>query len=310
MGRWLLVIVILFHGSLPAWAGDAPSRSPSGGTLILDAHARLQAVERTEGLAGRERIQQLEAGYFELLHPRLNGGLGMLDTGDLAKALDAAGMVAFYTASDVVLDDMRALLGELERREAADNGQREQMFRMLVQAREFDEARALAARHPALEVEVLPDVVGGPPGPVDGVLVYRVDPDHSRLQAERIDVHSGSRIVMVTHPLCAFSRAAMKAIAEDARFSAALADGVTWLAPANSRLQLEVLQRWNRENPGMEIVLAHAREDWPMLEHGWATPEFYLLRDGLVVDRFAGWPKDGNHERLVELLVRAGRLKE
>jgi len=36
----------------------------------------------------------------------------------------------------------------------------------------------------------------------------------------------------------------------------------------------------------------------------WATPNFYLLQDGRVVDHFSGWPREGHEARFREMVTR------
>lgn len=222
--------------------------------------------------------------------------------------LKAADLAAFYARQPRHLEDTGRILAEMERRGIAVDHQRATFYRLLIGYRRFNEARTYLDRHPSLDVEPVPTIVGSIAAGTGEEHAYAVDQERYRLLPRRFRLSEGTRVVVVSHPLCAFSRSAMQTVESDPVMAAALNGNATWLAPVDTRLHFDEVQAWNRNHPAMPVVIARHREDWPMIEE-WATPNFYLLQDGEVLDHFSGWPTDGSHEgRLLRMLERGGLL--
>jgi hypothetical protein len=110
------------------------------------------------------------------------------------------------------------------------------------------------------------------------------------------------RLVAVVHPLCSFSKRALTAIASAQPGMAS--SRAVYLAPVDQMLFLSELIEWNGANDSVEILLANSREDWPFIDR-WATPSFYILRDGQVTATLIGWPDDSQLEKLNRLIESA-----
>ena len=111
-------------------------------------------------------------------------------------------------------------------------------------------------------------------------------------------------MVVISHPLCHFSRNAMAAIEADPALSKAMARSL-WLAPVDRKLNLEVIRQWNGEHPEHPMVIAFDRAEWPDFD-SWSTPMFYFLRDGKLVSVVEGWPSEGNKEALLKAAEQIG----
>jgi len=284
----------------------------TGGTALAGAidtpetdYSRLQSLDRaTISLPERDRGKAISDLYENLFRPRLgDSGLRLASSADLDRMLRFAHTVAFYSREPRHLADMQQVLSELESRGAASDGQRKLMYEALVGHRRFDEARLYRSRHPTLDVEPLPDLGRALPPSADEVLVYDPDPVEFRLSPRRLDIARGVRIVIVGHPACGFSRAAARFASTRPDVARSLHKHAVWITPVGMRLYFEEIQVWNRECPQFRTFITRHRDDWPMIAE-WATPQFYLLRDGKVVDHLAGWPKDdSNQERLLRMLT-------
>lgn len=255
-----------------------------------------------------EQAARLQRLYLSAFAPRMSEQvLRKLADGELSFALKAADLAAFHSFNPTHLRDMQAVLGEIERRGLATESQRVSLFEAAIGMRDFDLARELSRRHPALPVEAVPSIEFAPGQAGDLASAYRLGDDPERLQAIRPAIDHGTHIIVIAHPLCRFSRRAMIDLQSDALLAPVLARHAIWLAPVDRRLQAKVLIEWNREHPATPLLLARRRSDWPLLEH-WSTPNFYLLRDGQVIGRVAGWPSEGNRDALRKLLASAGLL--
>lgn len=298
MKRWVFRLFVI----LSLLSSAAAMASGSG---VEERFNRLYAIaQETFGQPDLARIAQIEKSYAAEFGAMAPSGLPGVSDADLALVFRAAETVEFYSRDSAYLAPMRAVLAELERRGIATDAQRTSYFQALVGLRQFDVARSYASANPSLRVEAIPriDPIRGEKGLP---MVYEVDRTGSSLRPRYVDIRTGTKLIVVAHPLCAFSRRAMETLAADTELRPLLPD-VLWMAPVDQLLFLDVVSNWNQSHPLTRIVLARRLSDWPMFQN-WATPHFYLLRDGKLVDDFAGWPKSGNRNRLVQLLKK-GRL--
>lgn len=282
--------------------------SCSGAALAQDASAALatlKAIERGT-LSQPTRMRQLRIGeaYERAVRPALVAQSGRPVEAAQPDALhEAIALTIFHTGAMRHVEDMARRVEQLESVRPLTGEEAARYFRALIRSRQFEQAAALGQRLQLVDVEPVPFLrVEGRAGPASA---YRVAASGAILQPLRPDL-SGTRLLLVVHPLCAFSRRAEVALARLGREMPMLSTHTLRLAPPGERLFLDVLRDWNAGHPGGEILLARHEADWPMVED-WATPNFYLLQDGRVIDHFSGWPAEGNDARLGRMLGRFGR---
>lgn len=259
----------------------------------------LELEDATSDSPGDQRRQRLSEAYARDFSAIVRSpGLSGAASSDLDLLLRAGHRLAFYSNDRRYLDDMTLVMKA--RRSASSSEDLRLYHATLVQFRDFDAARRLAQEHPGIDLEPVPLVQ-----PIDAggrADAYAIGIEQNRLR--EIDVATdGDVLLAIVHPLCGFSLRAM----QDLRNSPLLRDTtLVWMAPVAQRLYYDVLQQWNVEHPDQEIVLARATADWPMIDD-WATPNFYLLRNGQVLSHFSGWPKTGNWQALRDLLAAGSR---
>jgi hypothetical protein len=272
-----------------------------------ESMARFEIFERVaQAVSTRSEIEQepvvrreylrLFAGAFE------DGALAQATNAELRALLRAADTMGFFSIAEGDARDVDVVLRELMRRGVATDDDHATYFRTLVARREFAAAARHRAAHPGMDTESIPQVTDGSQG--DGPIVYEPSVDSFAVTKRRVAIGSGVHLVVVSHPLCAFSRSAMQDIAADPVLSGWLGGRATWLAPPYRRLYVDALQAWKREHPETPVVLAHRREDWPFIRI-WSTPTFYVLKDGRLFGAFQGWPKDGGRTRQLRVLLEA-----
>lgn len=297
---WLALASVCVMAGVAAPAADGAGNAEAAYKALLDEHDR-------EGLTEDERIRAIVALYDARIRPALDDP-ERVEVDAWAWHARAAHLLAFYVQAPAYLRDARLAMTALDEAGVATVEHREMFYGVLVAYREFEAAREYLATHPGLDVEPMPAVAGASSDGQAGPVIYRVDPEAFRLVAEPVHPGDGMRLVVVSHPLCGFSRRAMTFIAEDPALAAAADGHVLWLAPVQMHLDVDALQAWNREHPLTPVVMPGAKADWPMLR-GWTLPTFHLLQDGAVVDSFSGWPLDDrNGARLVAMMARAGLL--
>jgi hypothetical protein len=273
----------------------------------LDIASRYNTLaELAQTVAARPQIEQeptVRAAFQQTLaHEYSDAALQRASDAELRFLLRAGEDLGFFSYAQADLPYVERSLEALERRGAANDDDRARYFRVLVGLRMFDQARAYHAVHPSMDVEQIPPVMDAA-GEGVGPVAYAIHSDG--LTKRRVPVDAGVRLVIVAHPLCAYSRRAMEALGSDARLSPFLRDNATWLAPVNRRIGADVLRSWNAAHAATPVVLTDRREDWPFIRI-WSTPTFHVLKDGKLVGTFEGWPGDGRRPQLVALLRAAG----
>ncbi|NZA26477.1 hypothetical protein H0E84_08765 [Luteimonas sp. SJ-92] len=267
-----------------------------------NAYIALQRIETaTIGLPERERASAIEDGYRirfgSVASTRANARA--TDDRTLPFVFEATYLALFYARDPDLYRRLRLIGDEMENRQLANDEHRASIYKSMIGLRRFDDARSYLERHPTLNVDPPPTIEtlqGGGIGPV----VYSAQTAH-RMKEVPVDLDRETRLIATAHPLCGFSRSAMEAAAADASISWVLPQ-VLWLAPPDQTLDLEQVVAWNREHPTTQVVISRAKSDWPMIDR-WATPTFYLIDNGEVVDSFSGWPRgEDNLSRLRELI--------
>jgi len=269
-------------------------------------YSRLHALERetfqlTEKVQA-ERVEEQFTRDFTSLVAR--SALSDSSNEDLNFVYQAAYLAGFYSGKRAHLDIMRDVISELERRKVANDAQRALLYRTFIGMRLFKEASDYSSVHPSMEVERPPILPSNHDEQLQSPIVYEVGVDGRSLLPRHVELEKGVQLVVVAHPLCAFSRRAMEQLAIDVEISPIIARHATWIAPVDQRLHLDVVSAWNHGHPLTPIVIARYRNDWPLFDN-WATPQFYLLKDGELLGHLSGWPKEGNRAALMDLLGKA-----
>jgi len=297
-----LIIVIAMQGFA--------CRARTGPASMAQRFDDFSQTERAaRHLPERAKIAVIGATYDQMVAPvRKDKGLDRLDDDDLDTLYRAAQLAVFYTHDQGHVLDMVSFLNGLQERGLASKNHYVQMYEAFIGARMLTEAQALARQHPMPELEVLPELheaAGVVPGhPTEWV----VNPSERELLRRNVDLHQSAQVVIVSHPLCHFSKAAMRDIQADPVLSEVLRAHATWLAPQDNHINFDVVQKWNQGHPGQEIALAFRRDDWPMID-SWATPTFYFLKNGEVTAKVEGWPKEGHRSELLAALRGVGLLQ-
>lgn len=252
------------------------------------------------------RLRQHATDTYEKFIPKAKWS--DLPSGDLDLILRAAEMAGTWAPEERYARDMVSVLDELSRRGDATKIHIDATYRMLVAVRDLAGARRLAAKYPAGTFEELPATVRTDPEPATGPRVWSLSDDANEVVQRRMNLNDGSRIVVVSHPRCHFSRNAVTAIASDDVLGPLFRAHASWIAPQSGTLHLPALQRWNREHPDFAVALVVRQAEWPFVDY-WNTPTFYFLKDGAVVQKVIGWPKEGRREELLAASRATGMLR-
>lgn len=206
----------------------------------------------------------------------------------------------FYTLSDELIPDLEASFDRLRADSSERPEETRQMAAAFVASRRFERARELR-RDAGMEAVPLLEVQAEDAG--TGPRVMRFLSQHKAVvEPWRME---GIGLVVVAHPGCGFSRAALAAISQDAALRRWLSRHGMFLAPQEQTEDLAAFARWAEANPGLRIRVTYRRDDFPFIDY-WSTPNFYVMRDGEVVSRVGGWPRGRDTLVLREALEQAG----
>lgn len=235
-------------------------------------------------------IESLHAEELKVLHPAL------------ASAMSA-------DADQTLVEYFTDVTSELERRnlkrESGGAGTyAQEAYNVLIGARRFDLANEVASAHagkvrtlgysfPSLDVGDLPALLRRLPG-------------SSGREWSQIDIGNGLWFVGVVHTACPYSEKAIQYIEQRAdKYSDLLPENTIWVAGQDVTHILPFLERWNDESELVDIHVTYEDERWPRGVILSATPVFYLLDDGEVIDRLSGWANDNQSKNLDSMLGRA-----
>lgn len=261
---------------------------------ILDFDEDLYKV--ADHLSFKTHGRLMQARYDRLLSGRLRD-LRSCDDACLDVVFRGVGMAAFYSGSPAIVEDGLGVFMELERRGIATSKQVEEMHGDLLRVWRLNEARALAARYPKVELETTPTLVAGAPD-ANALAV-----SGERLVPERVSI-SGARILMLASPGCGFSRKTLDALIADPRTR----ERLVVLYRQNGGFAIRELDAWNRAHPAAPYHVVRRPEDWPQVDDWGGTPQLWFLRDGRVVGSLDGMPSEGP-ERVVTLAADALSLR-
>lgn len=279
----------------------------SGEPAVLRQARTILALEKRHA-ASDSPIEEHRRELTEAYRRGLGANLGRIAPPDcpadcLRTVFEAVATVAFYSDDPAtVLEQEKVFvkLGEIGSQSADDV---RKMHRALLTGRFFDRARSLDERFPRLGLEPVPAVLGDQ-GPVRHG-AFALGPDGRALRAEALDM-AGDRIVVLSTPLCAFSRRAFADIEADPVLRKAFGGKTLLLVPPSGSLDLKELSVWNAAHPSFPMRLAGREADWPEVDEWLSTPGFYFVKDGKTVYKQISWPAGGAKKELLAGLRALG----
>jgi hypothetical protein len=227
-----------------------------------------------------ETVVAVERAYARLFPESVRSSIvSKADRAGLDALLDAANIVASHTLDPMHVRDALAAFDAMER---PTEKQTSTVRDLVVKARMFEPHARITLPH-------FQDEASGS-GPTE--LVVTAD-----AVIRRSIPMTGAQIIVVSHPGCGFSAAALRDIGNDAALARVFAEKARWLVPQESSADLDAVRE--AAKPGFQYTLTFKRSELPMID-GWSTPTFYFLDGAQVVRKVVGWPKEGRMQELRE----------
>jgi hypothetical protein len=273
--RSLVVIAVISLTSCASKKSDS----------VRDAAQRRDAVMaalfKSRGLEQRERIASVETAYSISFPQSVRDDIvSKANTSELSHFFDAANVAASTTLDPRPARDALLALATLKRLGAATDKQLRTARELVLKTRMFEAGAQF-------DLPLLKDE-SDDRAPTE----LFVEPDG---MIRRSITMTGSQILVVSHPMCGFSAAAMEAIGTEPALAAVFARNARWLVPQEISGDLEPLRKPSR----FRFTLAYKRTEFPMID-SWETPTFYFLKDGRVEKKVQGWPKQGRMQEILD----------
>ncbi|WP_207306768.1 hypothetical protein [Xanthomonas oryzae] len=227
-----------------------------------------------------------------------------LSIADARRIFEVTNVASFYTDDPLITADQAKALAALERLHASKPYDVIQTYRALLAARSFATAKQFFTRHSVDLDHPPPEIIEPYVIPAGIPSELRVTQGGARLVHEAARGDIGRVIIVVADPLCAYTLKAMVAIGQDPALTKLMQSHAKWIAPPSRQDDFSVFASWNSRYPQQRMSLAFRKTDWPMVTQ-WATPMFYFMDGGRVVETVAGWPAQGHK---AELLAAARRI--
>lgn len=173
------------------------------------------------------------------------------------------------------------------------------MYDTFISTRRFDDAAAFRASQPYELPEFPAFIESAPPAADKQTMVLRLSGDGKSMTTDVLNLDDFTGVIMVGHPTCKFSQAAISAILHDEKLSSQVEHWVFLADPASS-LTDKTIADWNVSVPQARYRIAVEKSSWTEFNY-WGTPTFYFYRSGQRQKKVVGWPPGAATERLKEL---------
>jgi hypothetical protein len=264
----------------------------------------LVAQARGEDLLSR--AQHIGKSYRRQFPQALVARAGELSKPDLLILARASASAATGSNSEASTQDLFTLLPRLEQRGLQSRQLIHDAQSALLAIGRLDDARALAARYPSIELEAIPEATTPASQTPDGPGWWRLSADKTRMMAESADLTQTQILVLAG---CHFSVDAAQDIEADPELGPVFAQHAHWLGQPPGVESISVWKEWNTKFPNTPMHLITKQSDWVIFPN-WHMPTYAVVKNGEAVDQthgsFRGVPE--NRTALVNMLRRHGLM--
>jgi hypothetical protein len=280
-----------FRAAVTLFSMLAPSLACSQGLtaaelMFNDYYAKIREVDESEGRAASLRAAELFDSYYSALSTRQ--GMERASPEALHFLIRASSAKNFYTQHSSDLVTMRLAIERLSSLGKDNRVDWDGYFRSLILMRRFEVAEEVRRANPGW-FSALPTINRNHEPADEQVKLWEVDSSSGSLVLTSKNISQGTYLVVIAHPACKFSRAAMLAFESDPGLQAV---STLWLVPPERDLSFDLISEWNAAHPGVQLLLADEVSQWKF--ENWSTPSFYLLEGGRILRERQGWALDGS----------------
>jgi len=195
----------------------------------------------------------------------------------------------YFHEDDRYVKLQRRVLAEKVRRNKYDRWDLIDMCKSYMLVREFSEAAILQKQLSDIELITVPEVTIAPS--VAQAVHWRVyDVSDKGLKAElkALPLEHGPAVIMVIQPGCVFAEAAMGQIADDKELLPVFTKYGTIVT---EQFDGSGIVKFKEDFKFKNVYIIENEKSFPGLAFD-ASPHFYFLKDGKIVDQFMGWDSE------------------
>lgn len=267
---------------------------------------------------GKERLERLDLVDYELnaqllilynnlpWSKKLPDFFEQMTDSEISEVFNILNIMTHHTNQVELVRKFISVSYELESRGDLSSSDEAIVLSEILAARLFEEAIDYKSKHPEIMQEI-PGLINA--GNLMAPTVMELTSDGKNLLRKEFIFPPGGFIVIVGSPFCHFSMNAMKAITGDRRIGEKIAGKVQWIGPQDRKNEISAIRNWNKLYPETPLSIVYRADDWQQL-HSWETPNFYFFNNGVLVDSFAGWPREGRIDRFLQGLRAVGLTNE
>lgn len=281
-------VTIVFFISIALWL-------PASAQSQVDS---LSIINKDHSLAPAEKIAMLSAEY-DRIYEKNEENIDNLSNETLIGMFKASDMLSNYTllkgrASSLhYVRIVNLTISELNKRGLVDASHYRAAMRTNIASRQFQEAKLLADISP---LELSPSLQAMPSYGRRIILVG----NQQNASVESVSIDEGIRLVIVSG--CNVAAKAIQDIVSNSQLLKSVEDAdALWLMPPTSYLDLEMMSGWNSSYPSQPIQMAFDSSEWPEIDFT-IIPNFYIFKNGRVVDNISGWNESEKSNELQSLL--------
>jgi hypothetical protein len=268
-------------------------------------HVALREAQKAlePSASAEERALKMEQAFARLFPDPAESTVSRAEERDLRAHLKALALMGTYRQGQVGAGEAFQLFQALEEARAVLPSDAARVQTMLIAARRFEDAAALAKRYPNLSAvpEFRRLTV-----PADRSL-WAVEEGPRLVQQPPKDI-TGTQLIVIASPICSPTIRLATAALEDEELHRILSRA-TWLVPAFGSVLAEPVLDWNQRFDWAPLALVHDEAEWPEIRTWW-TPTFYFVKDGQVLETVSGWIPEKSRPELMSAAERVGLLDD
>ncbi|MBU2704746.1 hypothetical protein KCM76_02065 [Zooshikella marina] len=214
--------------------------------------------------------------------------------------------IVFYTENKNHVDYMRSVFDEKLKRGDRNKDAIERMHSAYISVRQFEQARQLEYTFSDIGLPITPSIELLE---THERTLLRLADNGKKLVQETFSFPKGGYVVVISSPMCGFSRRFMEWLRQQPSLFNIFAKHSIWITPVDGYFNIEEMLKSNRRNKPIHIKYTYSSTDWPEITY-WGTPTLYFYNNGELKKQIIGWPKEGRGQEVLTGLKEISLLKQ
>lgn len=262
------------------------------------------------------RYQNIAEFYHSCVQPQLSSfDLDKLTEQQTDTLFEALKRINFYTPRTDITDFLLRILNQKTNKQKSATYNYKlrvaDIYRAMVNLRQFKQAKQLAAQYPEVELPALPKHISSMSYSINKTLL-NLNESGQQLHKVKFAPEYDNYVVIVSSPNCFASNRFIDWLfqAQNAELTSQIINKLHFVTPPSDILFSQRLTKLNQQYAQLDMQTAFAKADWPEINY-WGTPTMYFYENGELVRQIVGWPKDerAQEQRKQELLETLAEIK-